>query len=89
MLNFKNVLLPLWVCNFYTFNLCEAMNIVVNNQDYSVESRTLTELIAELSIETKGVAIALNNRVIPRVEWGGVELSQNDKIVIVSAVFGG
>lgn len=65
------------------------MNITINNVAKSVVSSNLQELIGELAIETKGVAIALNNRVIPRVNWGDTKLSENDKIVVVSAVFGG
>lgn len=65
------------------------MNITLNNTSKSVVSRNLQELVMELSIETKGIAIALNNRVIPRDRWVESELCENDKIVVVSAVFGG
>ncbi|MFR9602748.1 MAG: sulfur carrier protein ThiS [Rikenellaceae bacterium] len=65
------------------------MNIVVNNQTHTIKSQTLVGLIEELSIETLGVAIALNNKVVPRAEWSEVSLADGDKIVIVSAVFGG
>ncbi len=65
------------------------MNIIVNNQSHNIKSQSLTEMIEELSIETKGVAIALNNKVIPRAQWSETSLSDADNVVIVSAVFGG
>ncbi len=65
------------------------MNITVNNHSQSVSAQTITSLIEELSLETKGVAIALNNKVIPRAEWGATLIVEGDKIIVVSAVFGG
>lgn len=65
------------------------MNITVNNKKQVVESENLTQLIDELAIETKGIAIALNNKVVPRSDWDSTTLSHDDQIIIVSAVFGG
>ncbi len=65
------------------------MNIIVNNQPQSVSAQNITSLTEELSLETKGVAIALNNKVIPRSEWGVTPIVDGDKIIVVSAVFGG
>ncbi len=66
-----------------------AIKIILNNQPHTVESLSLTELISELKIETKGVALAINNRVIPRANWNSTAIADGDSIVIVSAVFGG
>ncbi len=65
------------------------MNITLNHKEQTIQSTTIDGLIEEFSIETKGVAIALNNRVIPRSNWGATKLNEGDKVVIVSAVFGG
>ncbi len=65
------------------------MEITINNQSRTVESKTLQGLIQELQIESRGVAIAINGRVVPQLQWGDAEVSQGDKVVIVSAVFGG
>ncbi len=65
------------------------MNIILNHKDQVIQSNTIGGLIEELSIETKGVAIALNNKVVARNEWQSTPLAEGDKIVIVSAVFGG
>lgn len=52
-------------------------------------SINITELIEELSIDSRGVAIGVNNRVVPRAQWGSLLLGEGDSIVVVSAVFGG
>ncbi len=65
------------------------MKIVVNNQDKSVTAQTIEELIAELQIESRGVAIAINGAVVSRTQWSERSLSEGDKVVVVSAVFGG
>ncbi len=65
------------------------ISIVLNNQKHNVDSGTLLQLTSELSINVKGVAIAVNNRVIARPQWSDYMLQEGDSIVIVSAVFGG
>ncbi len=65
------------------------MKIVVNNQNKSVTAQTIEELIAELQIESRGVAIAVNGAVVSRAQWGEYRLGEGDKVVVVSAVFGG
>lgn len=47
------------------------------------------ELVEELPIEAQGIAIAQNGQVIPRSDWEQSTLAEDDKVVIVSAVFGG
>lgn len=64
-------------------------NIILNNKEQSVEAKSLQQLIDELKIETKGVAIGVNSRVVARSAWGETPICEGDKIVIVSAVFGG
>ncbi|MFI3268750.1 MAG: sulfur carrier protein ThiS [Rikenellaceae bacterium] len=65
------------------------INIILNNQQHTVRSQTLQQLIEEFKIETQGVAIGINNQVIARQLWNETQINDGDKIVIVSAVFGG
>jgi sulfur carrier protein len=50
---------------------------------------TLAELIDELSPETRGVAAAVNDAVIPRSEWAARTLVANDRVEVLTAVQGG
>ncbi len=65
------------------------MKIVLNNKEREVHSHFLTEILTELQIETKGIAVGLNARVIARKDWESTPVLEGDKVVIVSAVFGG
>ncbi|MEO8759802.1 MAG: sulfur carrier protein ThiS [Bacteroidia bacterium] len=40
-------------------------------------------------ISQKGIAVAVNNTVIPKTEWATKILNENDKITIIKATQGG
>ncbi len=65
------------------------MKIILNGVEQSVSSTNITALIDELSIDSRGIAIGLNNSVVPRNQWDTHSLCEGDSIVVVSAVFGG
>jgi sulfur carrier protein len=67
------------------------MNIVVNNENYDLpENAALDRVIEELQIsETNGIALALNETIIPHSEWNKTTLTDGDKIIIIGAVAGG
>lgn len=69
------------------------MQIFVNNQPYIIdEGETLNVLIERFKPEylsQKGVAIAVNNEVIPKAAWESFKLKEQDKVVIIRAVRGG
>ena len=63
--------------------------IVVNNEATSTESMTVAELAAELQLPQRGVALAVNNKVVPRSVWAETVLNESDKVTIIKATFGG
>ena len=67
------------------------MQITINNQSYQFnEIFSLQSAIAELQIEdTTGIAVALNEQIIPKSEWDKTNLYHEDKIIIIGAVAGG
>lgn len=65
------------------------MKLIINNKEVVSFSTTLSALLAELSIPEKGIAIAVNNKVLPRAEWGSQLLCDGDCIIIIRAVCGG
>lgn len=66
------------------------MNIRVNNQEKTLEDSTsVLQLATELQLPVQGVAIAVNNRMIPRIEWENIHLNENDNVVIIKAACGG
>ena len=42
-----------------------------------------------MKLPEKGVAVAVNNNIVPREEWRTYALHENDNIFIIKAVCGG
>lgn len=66
------------------------MKVLVNNKEQEVTSDTsVSMLVQSLQLPEKGIAIAVNNRMVSRTEWDGFVLKENDNIVIIKAACGG
>ena len=65
------------------------MKIRINNKETDVQAESLLDLAKELSLPERGVAVAVNNRMIPRTDWQQNALKDDDNIVIIKAVCGG
>lgn len=46
-------------------------------------------LLLELSGKTQGVAVAINNKVVPKDDWGLMRLKPHDQIILITASQGG
>ena len=67
------------------------MKIFINNQlvELPVGEMTVAELIAWRNIPSGGTAITLNDRIVRRSDRESTKLSDGDRIVVISAAFGG
>ena len=65
------------------------MDININNKKTSITSTNLQELALEMSLPEKGVAMAINNQMIPRTEWAYTPIAEGADIVIIKAACGG
>ncbi|MCC6516398.1 MAG: sulfur carrier protein ThiS [Chitinophagales bacterium] len=67
------------------------MQITINNKEYTFEENTsLENAIHTLQLKDKnGIAIAINEEIIPRSKWNETILNNEDKIIIIGAVAGG
>lgn len=65
------------------------MNIKVNNNDMQSSASTVAELIAELRLPSQGVAVAMDDCLIPRPQWGEQTLTEGASITIIKAACGG
>ena len=66
------------------------MKVQVNGKEVqTVPDSTLTQLTAQLELPVQGIAIAVNNKMVPRTEWEHFSLHENDKLVIIKAACGG
>lgn len=66
------------------------MQLVVNNKTGEYTHEYLSQLLQELALFTaKGIAVAVNNKVVPKSNWESFHLNENDTITIIRATQGG
>ena len=65
------------------------MQVLLNSKTINTSARTLAEMAAEQAWQERGIAVGLNNRLVPRNEWPQTTLNENDKLVVVKAAAGG
>jgi len=67
------------------------MNVFVNSQTISLtQDASLFTALKQSGISSqRGIAVAVNNSVIPKTEWPNKILNENDKITIIKATQGG
>ena len=66
------------------------MEIEVNNKTYQIlEECTLTNLLEILETKPIGIAFAVNNKVIKKVDWDNFILTEGMKVTMIKAVCGG
>lgn len=66
------------------------MKIKVNNKETELtQGNNVASLAQQLELPEQGVAVALNNRMIPRSQWAEQEIKEGDNLVIIKAACGG
>jgi sulfur carrier protein len=68
------------------------MELTINHtrKTFDVLPATLEALLAiELPQKRKGIAVALNNHIIPQHSWAETFLSDKDSVLIITATQGG
>ena len=68
------------------------MELKINNQikQFEAESLSVQDLLdLEIPNKQNGIAVAINNSVIPKTNWNGHAIQQADEILIISATQGG
>lgn len=66
------------------------MKIVLNGKERQVEDNiTVAQLLSDLNIDVKKVAVELNLSILSRSEYSTVRLNENDRVEIVLPVGGG
>lgn len=65
------------------------MKIQVNNKETETSALNVATLAEELALPERGVAIAVNNCMVPRDAWTEFGLHEGDQVVIIKAACGG
>ena len=67
------------------------VSILFNGEERRTAAANLDRLLDELGFETprRGIAVALNGRIVPRGSWSEQPLAEGDRVELVGAVQGG
>ncbi len=65
------------------------MNIKVNDKPVSTSATTVAQLVDEMSLPGHGVAVAVANKMVQRVDWETTPLNEGDSVIIIKASCGG
>lgn len=65
------------------------MRVKINNKETELMVETVAELAKERNLPEKGVALAINNEMVPRCNWTSHKINEGDDIVILKAFAGG
>lgn len=66
------------------------MNIILNGTTQTVADQcTISDLIGQLGLTDKRLAVEVNLDIIPRSEHNHHQLQENDKVEVVHAIGGG
>ncbi len=67
------------------------MKLIVNDKpEILLIGNRLLDLLHKTNLtKQKGLAVAVNNNIVPKAEWENHELKENDKITIIRATQGG
>lgn len=66
------------------------MTLKINGEPQSVEEGTrLLDLLKALDLPSSGIAVAIDQRIIPKGDYAGVVLVEGSTVEIVRAVGGG
>lgn len=67
------------------------MQISINDQVITISKGQHLQAVLKLRglDHRAGIAVALNEQVIPKDNWSRTELNENDKLLIISATQGG
>lgn len=65
------------------------MKVNVNNNPTETSAVSIKQLAEQLNLPSVGVAVAVNNTMVPRTDWENTAIVEGSDIVIVKAFCGG
>ncbi|TYL48044.1 sulfur carrier protein ThiS [Marinomonas sp. IMCC 4694] len=65
------------------------MKIVLNDAPYEFTGTTLQDLLAHLGKEGAGIAIAIDQQVVPKSVWQSTKLAERSQVFIFESIAGG
>ena len=66
------------------------MTIFINHSVFEIDvDATIADALVQNALDGDGIAVALDNKVVPRDKWNQTRLYENAKLTVIRAVCGG
>ena len=67
------------------------MEIILNNQTHQAEEKTSVQAALNnwIGEKQKGIAVAVNETIVPKAQWDSYMLQHHDKVLVIKATQGG
>ena len=65
------------------------MRIMLNDVCHEFDGKTVADLLTSLDKSQQGIAIAINQQVVPKSLWSNTELSEQTQVFIFESIAGG
>ncbi|UTV97825.1 sulfur carrier protein ThiS [Marinomonas rhizomae] len=65
------------------------MKIMLNDTVHEFVGETLEDLLTQLGKTEQGIAIAINQQVVPKSLWRSTELNEQSQVFIFESIAGG
>ena len=65
------------------------MNITVNGDNLAFSGSTIADLVSELALTGRRLAVEVNRDIVPKSQHGEFRLNEGDEVEIVHAIGGG
>ncbi|MFC7330346.1 sulfur carrier protein ThiS [Marinactinospora rubrisoli] len=66
------------------------MHVIINGEPREVApASTVADVVRSLTDATSGVAVAVNDQVVPRTGWADTAVAPGDRVDVLTAVQGG
>lgn len=66
------------------------MKIVINHTEVEIDGTpTLAEVLMHQNLAGDGVAVAIDNKVVPRAQWADTIVADGARLTVITAVCGG
>lgn len=66
-----------------------AKTIRLNDQELVMHGQTLLDLLNQIEREPRGIAIALDQMVVPKDQWDSRKVSEQSEVLIFETIAGG
>jgi sulfur carrier protein len=66
------------------------MKVYINKKEMDIDRNdTISKLVERMHFSSRGIAIAVNQQIIPKSRWNYFQLNEKDTILLIKATQGG